>query len=83
MKKKIYVETSIVSYLTGRPTNNLQAAAAQKMTLDWWSQRRGRFELYTSGVVLEEASRGDAEAAQRRLAVLADLPALHTSSRAS
>ena len=63
---KVYIETSIVSYLTARPSNNLIAAAWQRETIDWWETQKGRFDLYISEVVIEEASRGDASAASRR-----------------
>jgi len=61
-KKTVYIETSIVSYLTARPTSDLLAAAWQKMTIDWWDAQRGRFSLYTSGLVAEEAGRGNPHA---------------------
>ena len=67
---KIYIETSIVSYLTARPSNNLIAAAWQKETIDWWETQKDRFNLYISEVVIEEAGRGDTGAASRRLAAL-------------
>jgi predicted nucleic acid-binding protein len=73
---KVYVETSIVSYLTARPSNNLIAAAWQKETVDWWETQRDRFDLYISEVVIEEAGRGDESAASRRLRALEDIPAL-------
>ena len=44
----VYVETTIVSYLTARPTSDLLAAAWQKTTVDWWETQRSRFDLYTS-----------------------------------
>ncbi|MEW6756493.1 MAG: type II toxin-antitoxin system VapC family toxin [Candidatus Latescibacterota bacterium] len=72
----MYIETSIVSYLTARPTNDLLAAAWQKATADWWDTQRGRFELYTSDVTMEEAGRGDSMAAARRLRALSDIPVL-------
>jgi predicted nucleic acid-binding protein len=75
-KKTVYIETSIVSYLTARPTNDLLAAAWQKITSDWWDIQRNRFSLYTSSVVTEEAARGNLEAASRRLKALADIPIL-------
>ena len=78
-KKTVYIETSVVSYLTARPTANLLAAAWQKVTLDWWETRRSGFELYTSEVTVQEAGRGDREARARRLAVLADIPLLPIS----
>ncbi len=74
--QKVYIETSIVSYLTARPSSNLIAAAWQKETLDWWDTQRHRFELFISDLVTEEAGRGDAEAAARRLAILKDIPIL-------
>jgi len=76
-KKSIYIETSIVSsYLTARPSGDLLAAALQKATLDWWDTQRSRFDLYTSEVVMEEAARGNSEAAARRLEAPAGIPIL-------
>lgn len=74
--QKVYIETSIISYLTARPSSNLIAAAWQKETLDWWDTQSHRFELFISDLVTEEAGRGDGEAAARRLAVLKDIPVL-------
>lgn len=59
MKQKVYIETSIVSYLTGRPSRNLHTAAWQSLTNDWWDNRRRLFDLYVSELVLEEAGRGN------------------------
>ena len=75
-KKTVYIETSIVSYLTARPTSNLLVAAWQKTTVDWWDTQRNRFDLYTSNVTVEEAGRGSPEAAARRLEALAGIPLL-------
>src|SRR5262249_58660238 len=75
-KKTVYIETSIVSYLTARPTSDLLVAAWQKTTVDWWDTQRNRFDLYTSNVTIEEAGRGNPEAAARRLEALAGIPLL-------
>ena len=75
-KKTVYVETSIVSYLTARPSGDLLAAARQKVTVDWWDSQRGRFDLYVSNVVIEEASKGDSQAAAARRDALAAIPLL-------
>jgi predicted nucleic acid-binding protein len=75
-RKSVYVETSIVSYLTARPSNDLLTAAWQKATADWWDTQRGRFDLYTSDIVLEEAARGNAEAAAKHLEALVGIPVL-------
>ena len=66
----VYVETSVVSYLTARATSNLLAAAWQTATAEWWDKHRSRFELRTSALTIEEAGRGDHEAAARRLEAL-------------
>ncbi len=70
MTPKTYVETSIVSYLTARPSPDLVLAAHQQVTRDWWAGRE-RFELFISQFVLDEAAAGDQEAAAKRLAALA------------
>ena len=74
--KTVYIETSIVSYLTARPTSDLLAAAWQKITLDWWEMQRNRFDLYTSDVEVEEAGKGNREAAARRLGALSGITIL-------
>jgi hypothetical protein len=76
MRKTVYVETSIISYLTAQPSRDLRAAAWQQITGQWWQQERTKYELYTSALVIKEASQGDAEAAKRRLQVLTDLSGL-------
>ncbi len=76
MKKKVYIETSIVSFLTGRPSRNLLSAAWQTLTLEWWERRRLLFDLYISELVLKEASRGDEEAAKKRTDSLEGIPLL-------
>lgn len=81
-KETVYLETSVISYLTARPSNDLMAAAWQKATLDWWDTQRDRFELYISDVVLDEAGTGDSIAAARRLDVLAGIPVLALTNHA-
>ena len=72
----VYIETSIVCYLTARPSRDLLVAAHQQLTVAWWEQQRSHYDLFTSQVVLAEARAGDPEAAQRRIAVLEHLPLL-------
>ncbi len=69
-KPSVYVETTIVSYLTARPSPSLFTAACQQITRDWWEDRRTGFDLFTSEVVLWEAKDGDPDAVARRLAIL-------------
>jgi len=72
----VYIETSIVSYLTALPASDLLAAAWQNATSEWWETQRARFELFTSQLVLEEAGRGHPDASERRLAALTGIPHL-------
>lgn len=81
-KKTVYVETSVLSYLTARASSDLLGAARQKATVDWWDTQRGRFDLYTSDLVVEEAARGDPEAAMHRLAALSAIPLLAVTAEA-
>lgn len=80
MLPKVYIETTIVSYLTGRPSREVVALGHQQVTRDWWEKDRSDFELYTSEVVIAEAERGDPEAARARLAVLAPLRSLSATA---
>lgn len=68
-KPKVYVESSTISYLTSRPTQNIVIAAKQKLTHDWWNQR-GKYELFISETVIEEITKGDLKAAEARLHII-------------
>lgn len=76
MRRKVYVETSIFSYLAGRSSRDLIVAARQRITHTWWRTRRSAFDLYVSHVVIDEAKAGDPGPAQRRSALLATVPTL-------
>ena len=80
MKAKVYVETTLPSYLAARPSRDLLIAAHQQLTRDWWESRGPAFDLYVSRPVLEEAAAGDALLAKRRLELLADIPVLALTS---
>ena len=73
---KVYLETTIASYLTARASRDLVVAAHQELTAEWWNQHRHRFNLFVSGLVLEEAGGGDPEMAARRLVELRGIPVL-------
>ena len=73
---KVYLETSVISYLAARPSRDLLAAAHQQVTADWWAERRQRFDLFISQLVVEEASAGDTSAAARRLQLIDGLELL-------
>jgi predicted nucleic acid-binding protein len=71
MKPKVYLETSVISYLTARPSRDILIAANQQVTQEWWQDRREPFDLYVSQLVEQEISSGDAEAVLRRRQTLA------------
>jgi predicted nucleic acid-binding protein len=66
----VYVETSIISYLTAQPSRDVLAIARQQLTVQWWETCRLQFDLVVSPLVEDEASRGDSEAANRRLQII-------------
>ena len=73
---RVYIETSIVSYLRQRPSGQVVAAARQILTRRWWDDERTNYELVTSQYVIDEAADGDPHLAQERLDSLDDIPLL-------
>ena len=82
VKPKVYIETTVISYLTSRLSRDLRVAAYQQSTQDWWQDRRSAFELYASQLVIQEASRGDKEAAKLRLDKLKETTLLDATDEA-
>ena len=70
MKPTVYIETSVVSHLTARPSRDVVVAAYQEITRDWWRDAPDRFDLAASALVMAEAGAGDPDAARSRLAAL-------------
>ena len=76
IQESVYVESSVISYLTARPSRDLVIAGHQAVTAEWWNERRLRYDVYVSALVVEEISSGDASAAEERLRVIADIPSV-------
>ena len=76
MKRRVYIETSVISYLTARPSQNAIASACQQITRLWWDARRPEASSFISPYVIEEASNGDPAAVEERLTVLRSIPVL-------
>lgn len=70
----LYIETTVVSYLTARPSRDLVLAAHQQITQEWWSTCRQEFLLVTSEETLREAGRGEPAMAALRLQALTGIP---------
>ena len=82
-KPKVYVETTVVSYLVARPSHDVTLAARQQATRQLWEEYSDHFEFIISNVVVGEVRAGDPIAAQRRLDVLTDLTVLDMSPEAN
>jgi len=73
VKPKVYIETSVPSYLTAWRSPDLVMAANQETTKEWWDHKE-QFDLFVSALVIQEVSAGDPNAAKRRLEKLEDIP---------
>lgn len=82
IRKRVYIETTFVSYLIARPSRDVVIAGHQQITHEWWDTRRESYELYVLQLVLQEAAAGDSQAAQERLAVLQTMTFLETTTAA-
>jgi hypothetical protein len=81
MKRKVYLETSVISYQTARPSNTVVGVAHQQITAAWW-ETRDQYELFISDVVLDECSGGNPEAAKRRVEVIRGIALLEITDAA-
>lgn len=82
MSERVYVETTIVGYLTDRPGGDLATQAKKQSTKRWWNTQRQRFALFVSQLVVQEAASGHPEAAEHRLEARAGLPSLEITGEA-
>jgi len=76
MKPSVYIETTIISYLTAKPSRDLIIAAHQQITAEWWMDVRPQVDCFVSPFLIDEASRGDATYAQKRLDEIVDFTVL-------
>ena len=82
MKPMAYIETSVVSYLTARPSRDVVVAAYQEVTRERWRDAPDRFHLVASELVVAESGADDANAASARLEVLDSVTLLNVSQDA-
>ena len=81
MKPKIYMETSVVSFLAARPSKDKVLSGQQESTHRWWREKRKQYEIFVSKLVYQEAAKGNKEAASRRLKFLHPLKRLQITSK--
>ena len=82
MKKRIYLETTVVSYLTARPSRDIMIAGHQDATREVWPQLSAKYETYISALVFQEAGKGDPDQARQRLAAIESFPILDIDDEA-
>jgi len=79
---RIYIESTIPSYVVARPARDLLQAARQQLTRDWWDLKRKEHELFTSQVVLDEIAGGEAAMAKQRVALMSGITVARATDEA-
>ncbi|KHD04761.1 hypothetical protein PN36_01375 [Candidatus Thiomargarita nelsonii] len=82
MKATVYVESSVISYLTARSSRDVVKSARQAITVEWWENSQSEFELFISTLVREEISHGDPIAAEQRMKIVQNIKVLSTHDKA-
>jgi predicted nucleic acid-binding protein len=82
VKPRVYLETSVISYLVGRLSRDVVVLGNQELTREWWANRRAEYDVFISEVVVGEVSIGDAELALQRLRLAEQLPLLGVTEQA-
>jgi hypothetical protein len=73
---RVYIESTIPSYVVARPSRDLLQAARQQLTRDWWDLKRAAHQVFISQVVLDEIAFGDVTMARQRLELVQGIPML-------
>ena len=76
MKKRVYIETTIPSYITSDLSNDIIILGHQKLSIDWWKNYKKHFDLFSSEIVIDEIIKGDNEKAEKRIALIKDMKIL-------
>jgi len=82
MRLKVYLETTVPSYLSAWTSRDLVMAAHQQVTREWWDHRSADFDLFVSQLVLQESAAGDPDAVARRMELIRDIPTLKVGEAA-
>jgi hypothetical protein len=82
MKKRVYIETTVVSYFTAKPSRDIMVAGHQEATRELWPMLSVKYETYISALVYNEARKGDPDQASTRLAAIKSFPMLDIDDEA-
>lgn len=77
--KSVYIESSVISYITARPSRDVVTLARQAITIEWWEEYKDSYDAYISELVIEEIGSGDLVASQKRLSVIETIPVLEAT----
>jgi len=78
--KKLYLETTVPSYLLAKPSHDIIVLGRQEITRKWWKRDNGAFSVFISDLVLSECSSGDKKAAAQRRDFLNRFPLLELNA---
>lgn len=82
MAASVYIETSVISYLTARPSRDVLTTTRQAITLEWWQTKRHKYDVFISVLVEKEISFGDSSAAEQRIKAVASIQSVAISPAA-
>ena len=74
--KSVYIETTIPSFITARPSRDVLIAGQQAATVLWWENERNNYRLYVSEHVIAECRRCDANMALKRIVLIKGIAVL-------
>ena len=80
--QNIYIETSVVSYYVAERSENIRIAGHQISTIAMWNELH-KYNIYISGIVVEEASHGHSKQAELRLIAIKDFHILTLEEKAT
>jgi hypothetical protein len=83
MKAKVYLETTVVSYLTALPSRDVVVLGRQEVTRERWDQILKHFDPFISVLVMREIEKGAPDAAQKRLDAVKGLSLLEITGKSA
>jgi hypothetical protein len=81
MKEAIYLETTIISYYTARPSRDIIITSHQQITKEFIDGAIDQYDIFVSELVRDECRSGDPEAAALRLELLRDFSVLEVNEK--
>ncbi len=76
MKPRVYLETSVLSYVAARRSRDAVTHFRQDLTKRWWQEERSKYDLVVSETVEAECKSGDPREASQRLSLLQEVSLL-------